>query len=338
MLKCAVVILNWNGLSFLKEFIPIALKNTSANSEVIIADNASTDGSIEFMEHNFPSVRLIKLDKNYGFTGGYNKSLSLIEAEYYVLLNSDVEVTPEWDIPLIRTLDSNSEVGAVMPKMLSYYDHNSFEYAGAAGGFMDKYGYPFCRGRVFHTLEQDNGQYDGIHEVFWASGACIAVRSNIYHQLGGLDDTLFAHMEEIDFCWRLHHLNYKVLFTSESVIYHLGGGTLPKYNPYKSFLNFRNNLIILYKNLPGKTFRKIYTVRILLDLIASFYFLANLNLSGFAIVFKAHGAFFHMRRSGKITPWKGVIKEPAFIMKSTVIQYFFRGNKTFNQILRKKLP
>ncbi|HEX3009376.1 MAG TPA: glycosyltransferase family 2 protein [Bacteroidales bacterium] len=211
MLKCAIVILNWNGVQFLKEFLPIAIKNTSSISEIIIADNGSTDKSLELLENEFPSLRVIKLDKNYGFTGGYNKSLAQIEAEYYILLNSDVEVTPNWDVPLLDILDTRPEVGAVMPKMLSYYNHKEFEYAGAAGGFLDKYGYPFCRGRVFHTLEQDNGQYDGIHEVFWATGACLTVRASLYRELGGLDDILFAHMEEIDFCWKLHHLQYKVI-------------------------------------------------------------------------------------------------------------------------------
>lgn len=333
MLKCAVVILNWNGVQFLKEFLPIALKNTSAQSEVIIADNASTDGSLEFLESNFPEVRIIKLDKNYGFTGGYNKSLSQIKASYYILLNSDVEVTPNWDAPLLDILESRPEVGAAMPKMLSYYNHKEFEYAGAAGGFMDKYGYPFCKGRVFHTLEHDNGQYDGVHEVFWATGACLAVKAELYHQLGGLDDILFAHMEEIDFCWRLHHLNYKVLVTSESTVYHLGGGTLPKYSPRKSYMNFRNNLIILYKNLPAKLFSKMYAARIILDLIAAFYFLANLNFSGFYIVFKAHVNFNRLRVSGRIKRVVNPLPYPALINRNTVFLYFLKGKKSFNEII-----
>lgn len=332
MLKCAVVILNWNGLGFLKEFLPTAIKYTSDNSEIIVADNASTDGSVEFLEKEYPQTKIIKLDKNYGFTGGYNRSLAQVEAEYYILLNSDVEVTPGWDEPLIKILDTRKDVGAVMPKMLSYYNHKEFEYAGAAGGFLDKYGYPFCRGRVFHTLEDDHGQYDGVHEVFWASGACLTVRAQLFHQLGGLDDILFAHMEEIDFCWRLHHLNYKVLVTSESVIYHLGGGTLPKYSPHKSFLNFRNNLIILYKNLPRPLFNKIYIARIILDFIAAFYFLANFNFSGFYIVFKAHVVFNQYRSSRKIKRVTNPMPEPHFINKSTVIQYFLKGKKNFSQI------
>jgi GT2 family glycosyltransferase len=332
MLKCAVVILNWNGANFLKEFLPIALKNTSPQSEVIIADNASTDGSIELLEKDFPQTRIIKLDKNYGFTGGYNRSLAQIEAEYYILLNSDVEVTPNWDIPLINILDTRDDVGAVMPKMLSYFNHKEFEYAGAAGGFIDKYGYPLCRGRVFHTLEEDHGQYDGVHEIFWASGACLTVRSQLYHKLGGLDDILFAHMEEIDFCWRLHHINYKVLITSESVIYHLGGGTLPKYSPRKSFLNFRNNLIILYKNLPGHLFNKIYFARVILDLVAAVYFLANLNFSGFFIVFKAHIIFNYYRATRKIQRIPNPMPKPFFINKNSVIQYFIKKKKFFSQI------
>lgn len=333
MLKCAIVILNWNGVQFLKEFLPIALRNTSANSEIIIADNASTDGSLEYLEKEHPSTRIIKLDKNYGFTGGYNKSLAQIEAEYYILLNSDVEVTPGWDVPLLNILDTQPDVGAVMPKMLSYYNHHEFEYAGAAGGFIDKYGYPFCRGRVFHTLEKDNGQYDGVHEIFWATGACIAVRSKLYHQLGGLDDLLFAHMEEIDFCWRLHHKKYKVLVTSESVVYHLGGGTLPKYSPKKSYLNFRNNLIVLYKNLPPHLHFRIYFVRVILDLVAAFYFLAHFNFSGFYIVFKAHVAFNYYRLTGKINKVKNPLQNPGFINKNTVLLYFIKGKKSFQEII-----
>ncbi len=333
MSKCAIVILNWNGVQFLKEFLPVAIQNTSSNSEIIIADNASTDGSIEFLENEFPNTRVIKLDKNYGFTGGYNRSLSQVEAEYYILLNSDVEVTLNWDVPLLDVLDSRPDVGAVMPKMLSYYNHHEFEYAGAAGGFIDKYGYPFCRGRVFHTLEHDNGQYDGEHEVFWATGACIAVRSKLYHQLGGLDDILFAHMEEIDFCWKLHHLNYKVIATSKSIVYHLGGGTLPKYSPIKSFLNFRNNLIVLYKNLPKSMFLNIYLHRIILDLIAAFYFLANLNFSGFYIVFKAHIVFNKFRINKIINRIENPTPNPALVNRNTVFLYFLKGKKNYNEII-----
>lgn len=333
MLKCAIVILNWNGVQFLREFLPVALKNTSSYSEIIIADNGSTDSSLEFLGNEYPHTRVIRLDKNYGFTGGYNKSLSQVKAEYYILLNSDVEVTPNWDIPLLELLDSRPDAGAVMPKMLSYFNHREFEYAGAAGGFIDKYGYPFCRGRVFHTLEQDHGQYDGIHEVFWATGACIAVRAHLYHELGGLDDILFAHMEEIDFCWRLHHHNYKVFVTSNSVVYHLGGGTLPKYSPKKSYLNFRNNLIVLYKNLPKQMYPRIYLVRIFLDVIAAFYFLAFLNFSGFYIVFKAHVVFNYLRLKGKLKKEKNPVQNPAFINKNTVFEYFIKGKRSFQEIV-----
>lgn len=333
MLKCAVVILNWNGVHFLREFLPIAIQNSSSRSEIIIADNASTDGSIEYLETEHPQIRIIRLDRNYGFTGGYNKSLSQIEAQYYILLNSDVEVTPNWDQPLLEILDSRQDVGAVMPKMLSYYNHNEFEYAGAAGGFIDKYGYPFCRGRVFHTLEKDFGQYNGEQEVFWATGACIAVRSEQYRQLDGLDDVFFAHMEEIDFCWRLHHQNLKVISTSASVVYHLGGGTLPKYSPTKSYLNFRNNLIVLYKNLPRKMFANLYFMRLILDTVAAFYFLAFLNFSGFYIVFKAHLAFHRLKFKRKIIRLKNVNPNPALVNKNTVYLYFIKGKKNFKEII-----
>jgi GT2 family glycosyltransferase len=333
MLKCAVVILNWNGVHFLKEFLPGVIKNSTSNSEIIVADNASSDGSIEYLENSHPNIRLIRLDQNYGFTGGYNRSLIQIEAEYYILLNSDVEVTKNWDAPLIDTLERNKNVGAVMPKMLSYYNHNEFEYAGAAGGFIDKYGYPFCRGRVFHTLENDLGQYDGKHEIFWATGACMAVRADLYQKMGGLDDLLFAHMEEIDFCWRLHHLGYKVIMNSESVVYHLGGGTLPKYSPQKSYLNFRNNLIVLYKNLPTHLYLKVYIYRIFLDIAAAFYFLVHMNISGFYIVFKAHAVFLYYRFSGKIKKVNEINPKPELINRNTAYCYFIKNKKTFLEII-----
>lgn len=335
MHKCAVVILNWNGKHFLEKFLPSILQHTSAQSKIIIADNASSDGSVEYLQTQYPQVQLICLDKNYGFTGGYNRAFQQVQAEYYILLNSDVEVTQNWDVPLLETLDSMPEAGAVMPKMLSYFDRHEFEYAGAAGGFLDKYGYPFCRGRVYHTLEHDSGQYDGLHEIFWATGACIAVRSNIYHQLGGLDDLLFAHMEEIDLCWRMHHIGYKVYMNSASVVYHLGGGTLPKYSPQKSYLNFRNNLIVLYKNLPASKHNKIYIIRLFLDFVAAGYFLAHLNFSGCYIVFKAHVVFLYYRFTGKIKKEKKLTSVNPFLNVNTVNQYFIKGNKTFLSIVQK---
>ncbi|MFT6210319.1 MAG: GT2 family glycosyltransferase, partial [Bacteroidia bacterium] len=248
-MRIAVVILNWNGKSFLEKFLPSVISN-SQGATIYVADNASSDRSLEFVEKNFPTVIRIDNGNNFGFAGGYNKALEDLNEEFFVLLNSDVEITPNWLQPVIALFDSDQQVAAIQPKILSYHDKTSFEYAGAAGGFIDKNGYPFCRGRIFESLETDNGQYDAVQEVFWATGACMFVRSKVYRELGGLDDDFFAHMEEIDLCWRTKRAGHKIMVQPKSIVYHVGGGTLPKSNPFKTFLNFRNGLELLAKNLP----------------------------------------------------------------------------------------
>ncbi len=251
MKQAAVVILNWNGKKFLEEFLPSVIKYSSDAADIIVADNASEDDSVDFLKKNFPQVKIILNEQNYGFAEGYNKALSKVEAKYYILLNSDIEVSKDWIEPVISCMEKDEKIGACQPKIRSLHEPEMFEYAGASGGFIDKLGYPFCRGRLFHTLEKDNGQYDDKKEVFWATGACLFVRSDLYNKLGGLDSDFFAHMEEIDYCWRLKNYGYKVYVCPESIVYHVGGGTLPKAPYCKTYLNFRNNLTLLYKNLPS---------------------------------------------------------------------------------------
>lgn len=252
-MKTAVVILNWNGKGFLEKFLPGVIGSLNENAELIVADNGSTDGSVEMLSGRFPDIRTITFDKNYGFTGGYNKALSMIDAEYYVLLNSDIEVTDGWLEPLEEWMDSHPFCGACVPKILSYSRREMFEYAGAAGGLIDKYGYPFCRGRVMDITEKDFGQYDKPENVLWGSGACLLVRAHIYNKIGGLDERFFAHQEEIDLCWRIQLEGYSVMLVPDSKVYHVGGGTLPNNSPWKLQLNYRNNLLLLSNNL-AKTY------------------------------------------------------------------------------------
>ena len=275
----------------LERFLPSVVANTTGDAEVIIADNGSTDDSIEFLKKNYPSLRLILMDKNYGFAGGYNKALAQIDAEYYVLLNDDVEVTPGWVDKVVALMDADPAVAIAQPKLLMFDDRNRFEYAGGAGGFVDKLGYPFCRGRIFSTLERDEGQYDDTREVFWASGAAMFVRASVWKELGGLDGDFFAHMEEIDFCWRTKMKGYKVIATSDAQVYHVGGGTLPKSSPMKTLLNFRNNLAMLYKDLPDKRLRRVICLRFVLDWVAALSFLLKGNMAECIAVFKAHSEF-----------------------------------------------
>jgi GT2 family glycosyltransferase len=267
--KVSVVIINFNGRKYLEQFLPSVLAATYSNFEVIVADNASTDDSLSFLKTHYPDLRTIPLKRNFGYAGGYNEALKLIKTDYYVLLNSDVEVTPGWIDPVIEIMEQDRSIGACQPKILSYWQRDHFEYAGASGGWMDWLGYPFARGRIFDFCETDQGQYDDARKIFWASGAAMFVRAELYHALNGLDTYFFAHMEEIDFCWRLQLLGYGVMACPAAVVYHVGGGTLPKGNERKVFLNFRNNMIMLAKNLPKRqSFWKI-PLRVLMDMISA---------------------------------------------------------------------
>lgn len=287
----AVVMLNYNGKKLLQQYLPAVLQH-SAGAHIYVADNASTDDSLAFVSKHYPSVRCIPLMKNTGFAGGYNEALKQVQADYYVLLNSDVEVTPGWLEPVIAVMEHDRDVAACQPKLRAFLAKNTFEYAGACGGFIDKYGYPFCRGRIFNELEQDSGQYDDAREVFWATGACMFVRASVYHELGGFDDAYFAHMEEIDLCWRMKNTGRKVMVVPASVVYHLGGGTLNKLSPRKTFLNFRNNLVTLTKNYPNNFWLDVLLLRLILDGIAGLKFLLEGKPLHTLAVLRAHFAFY----------------------------------------------
>ena len=284
----AIVILNWNGKSFLEKFIPSVLHTNYRNKRVIVADNASTDDSLIFLKTNFPAVEIIINEAHFGFAKGYNSALKKVTADYYVLLNSDVEVTPEWISPVIELMESDPLIAACQPKILAYSDRTRFEYAGASGGWIDNFGYPFMRGRIFDTCEKDNGQYNEAVSCFWASGAALFVKAKLYHATGGFDEYFFAHQEEIDLCWRLQIAGYKIFIQPAAVVYHVGGGTLPKGDSRKVFLNFRNNLVMLYKNLPWQKALWKVPVRMLLDALAAWRALSGGDLGYFVALMKAH--------------------------------------------------
>ena len=313
-MKTAVVILNWNTKGYLADFLPRLIASVAGmDAEVIVADNASTDGSQEMLYQEYPTVRQIALDKNYGFTGGYNRALAQVDAEYYVLINSDIEVPEGWLQPLVAWMDSHPKCGACGPKLIDWFNRDTFEYAGAAGGYLDRYGYPFCRGRALQNVEKDKGQYNQPADVFWISGACLLVRSKLWKKLGGLDDRFFAHMEEIDLCWRIQLAGYKVTSVPASTVYHIGGGTLPNESPFKLRLNYRNNLLLLENNL-AKTFRtqgysvegalgkarRRILVRMLLDDASAASYLINKKWGSYKAVVRAHAEYWKLRR--KATP------------------------------------
>ena len=317
-MKTAVVILNWNTESYLRRFIPGILKSLEGlDAELIVADNGSEDASLETMAELFPSVRVIPLGENFGFTGGYNRALSMVEAEYYLLLNSDIEVPVHWLSPLVEWMDSHPRCGACGPKLLSYDRREYFEYAGAAGGLMDKYGYPFCRGRILGNIEKDEGQYDSPEDVLWVSGACLMVRSSLWKSLGGLDERFFAHMEEIDLCWRMQLEGYSVSVIPASYVWHIGGGTLPNESPRKLKLNFRNNLLLLENNLPktlgsSRKARWRIFIRKCLDGASALVFLLKGRTASFKAVIEAHREYRALRRpvakiSGKPIEVKGLV-------------------------------
>ena len=333
-MKIAVVILNWNGILLLEKFLPSLLKY-SAEATIYVADNASTDDSISFVKAFFPAVQIVKNDSNLGFADGYNQALKYIDAEIYALVNSDIEVTENWLHPIIKMFESEPNTAIIQPKILDFKRKEYFEYAGAAGGFIDQYGYPYCRGRIFDALEKDIGQYDDHCQIFWASGACFFIRSQVYKDLNGFDGEFFAHQEEIDLCWRAFNKGNEIKYNSESVVYHIGGATLQQGNPKKTFLNFRNSLLMLTKNLPKEQLYKILLGRMLLDGIAGIQFLVQGKPKHFFAVLKAHWSFYGLfmayykkRNKFQHTEYYNV--------KSIVYLYFIRKIIVFNDLFRIK--
>lgn len=341
-MKVAVVILNWNGEQMLRDFLPYVVKHSSlpctlGETVVYVADNGSTDNSLQLIAEKFPTVRTIALDQNYGFADGYNKAFEHIDAEYAVLLNSDVEVTDGWLHPIVEYMDRHPQAAACQPKLLAWHAKDKFEYAGAMGGFLDKYGYPFCRGRIFDTIEKDCNQYDTDIPLLWATGACLAVRLDVYKEIGGLDGRFFAHMEEIDFCWRLRCRGYEVHSVAASIVYHMGGATLNTGNPRKVFLNFRNNLLMLYKNLPSNELHHILLVRGLLDYIAAFIFLLKGEWGSMKAVFRARMAYRRLksefRESREENLQKSVSMDiPERTRFSILWKYHIKRCRTYNQL------
>ncbi len=333
--ETAVVILNWNGKSFLERFLPRLIECTQTPGvRIIVADNHSSDDSVEFMQRNYPQIGLIRNPENGGFAKGYNQALRQIKARFFVLLNSDIEVTPGWVEPVIEKMKADPQVAAAQPKIRSFHQKERFEYAGAAGGFLDAWGYPFCRGRLFEQLEEDHGQYDQECEVFWATGAALFVRADLFLEHGGLDEDFFAHMEEIDFCWRMKNLGYKIMFYPQSTVYHIGGGTLPKNNWKKTYLNFRNNMALLYKNLPGKDLKKVMRRRKAMDWMAALLFLVKGDKEDFMAVFKAQRDFKKWKPSlqekRKRLPQRGHLT--GMYRQSIVFDHYLRHIQRFSQL------
>jgi len=340
MIKTAIVILNWNCLNYLKLFLGGVVKHSTDHETVVyVADNGSTDGSFEWIAENFRDVKLIRLEKNYGYAGGYNLALNQLNARYYVLLNSDIEVTKEWLKPLIDYMDKNPDVASCQPKIRSYNNRDHFEYAGAAGGFIDKYGYTFCRGRVFNVLEKDSGQYDDLIDIFWSTGACMVVRSEAWEKCKGLDNDFFAHMEEIDMCWRFHKAGYRVSYIPDSVVYHVGGGALAYDSPFKTYLNFRNNLFLLYKNLPDNKLHTILFIRKILDGLAALMFIVKGKTRNLKAVWKAHRDYYKSIRILKekrkeVQPISVKQSTNLLLNKSIVFEFYIKGNKTFKSFVK----
>ena len=329
--KVAVVILNWNGQKFLGQFLPGVVASSYPNLEVIVGDNASSDDSVKFLRNNFPSVRVIENKQNYGFTGGYNRVLKQVDADYYILLNSDIEVSPAWIEPVISMMESDGMIAAAAPKIKSFAQQNHFEHAGAAGGYIDKYGYPFCRGRIFYEVEEDSGQYNTSGEVFWASGAAMFIKKKYWDLSGGFDEKFFAHMEEIDLCWRLKNMGYKIMYCADSEVFHVGGGTLDKENPFKTYLNFRNNLLLLKKNLPFYKAVFVISLRLWMDLLAMFRFLNEGKRKDAWAVSRAHQNFIRQLFSkNKKMPKMDTIHQPNLtgMLKDSIVAEFFLRKKT----------
>ena len=327
----SVVILNWNGSAMLQRFLPSVIRY-SEEAEIIVADNGSTDHSIDILREKFPSVRILPFRENYGFAEGYNRAIQQIETPYVLLLNDDVEVTPHWLQPLLAFMNHHPEVAACQPKILSETQRELFEYAGACGGFIDHLGYPYCRGRIFNHVEKDRGQYDQVCPIFWATGAALLVRTDVYRKEGGLDKRFFAHMEEIDFCWRLRSRNYGIYCIPQSTVYHVGGGTLPKSHPRKTFLNFRNNLLMLYKNLPEERLNSTLRIRYFLDLVAALKMLLSGQVKESMAIVKALRTFFKIRhdfdRERKENLQKQQLKDiPEMRNESLLVAFYLKKKK-----------
>jgi GT2 family glycosyltransferase len=329
-MKIAIVILNWNGKELLAQFLPKVLAYSN-DATIYVADNASADDSIDYVKANFPTVNIIQNAVNGGYAKGYNDSLPFVEEDIYCLLNSDIEVTENWLTPMLSAFKNNPETAIMQPKILDFKQKTHFEYAGAAGGFIDKYGYPFCRGRIFNTLEKDNGQYNDASNIFWVSGACLFIRKTVFQELQGFDEDFFAHQEEIDLCWRAFNLGYKVQYIPESVVYHVGGATLDSANPQKTYLNFRNSLCMLAKNLPkGKLFSIIFS-RLVLDGIAAIQFLFQFKFKHFIAIIKAHFHFY--ARFLKMHRKRGKNQQKHYFQhKSIVYSYFIKGKKIYSDL------
>jgi hypothetical protein len=330
-MKIAVVILNWNGAQLLEQFLPKVIAY-SPESDLYVADNASTDASIAVVQNQFPQIKIIKNPNNFGFAKGYNEALRHVEADVFALVNSDIEVTADWLQPIIATFESEKQTAIIQPKILDFKDRNKFEYAGAAGGFIDAFGYPFCRGRIFETVETDKGQYNHSTEIFWASGACFFIRSEVFRSLNGFDETFFAHQEEIDLCWRAFNKDFITKYVPDSVVYHIGGATLQKGNPKKTFLNFRNSLLMLTKNLPKRTLFIILLIRMILDGIAGLQFIFQGKPQHFVAILKAHYSFY-CRFFAAYGQREQFQKANYYKIKSIVISYFIRNGKVFGEVL-----
>lgn len=336
MNRTAIVILNYNGRDLLRKFLPSVIRY-SPGIKIIIADNHSSDGSADLVQREFPTVEWIQLDQNFGFCEGYNLALKKVVAEYYVLLNSDVEVTPGWLEPLIQLLDANPFVAAAQPKILSYQQRETFEYAGAGGGFIDALGYPFCRGRIFNSTEEDKGQYNDNRPVFWATGACMIVRADLFRSMGGFDEDFFAHMEEIDLCWKLNRAGHKVYYSGESRVYHVGGGTLPQGNSRKTFLNFRNGLRLLYKHMSATELFWKLPVRIFLDWMAAIRFLGAGSPKDSWAVVRAHLHFIGglrkcYRKRKALIDTLGTFTTQQIYHRSIIVDYFLLGKRDFTDL------
>ena len=335
--KVAIVILNWNGRNYLEKFLPSVLATEYENFEVIVSDNGSADESVSLIQTKFPQVKLIRLDKNYGFAKGYNMTLEKVQADYYALINSDIEVKPGWLTPIIQLLEQDRQNAACQPKLLSYNYRNLFEYSGGAGGWLDSFGYPFARGRIFDVSEEDKSQYDSIEQIFWVTGAAMVIRSEVFHEMKGFDNYFFAHQEEIDLCWRMQLAGYKLYACPSSVVYHVGGGTLPRGNTLKTFLNFRNNQIMLYKNLPWSQKWWKIPFRIFLDSVSAWKGLINGDGGYFLAILRAHFAFLKwilFKQDQSVFPAKKTAKLIGVYKGNLVWQHFVKGKKYFSQIIK----